>query len=517
MKTAALYARVSTRRQEQEDTIESQIAQLLDYAQEHGYEVPDKYQFIDQAISGELLARPGLDHLRDMAIAGVIQVLLCLNPGRLARKLGVQQVVLNELRQCGVKVIFLNHPTLGDSPPDQLLLNIQGAFAEYERAIISDRMRRGRLYKLKQGQSVPWPAPYGYDYQATTATQPCAWLVNEAKSAIVEQIFEWYTEDNFSLRSLANHLNDQNIPSPKGKQWSGVSVGRVLRQPAYKGTAYYNRTQVDYSGVGLPKRQGRGRLKSPRYKPRPAEEWICVPVPAIVSETIWQAAQEQLERNSLLSKRNNHKHTYLLKSLLVCDVCGRTLQGRAQKGVTYYRCPGGGKHRSTGVPKHTCSIRGDVVEKLVWNALAELLRNPEHIQDVWQAHQTEQAATPNQVTRQQKRKKHLQKQRQRLLDAYQASVLSLEELTERQNPLVLELQKLENQLAVAESTIQIEIDLDRFTTQIERALESTDIQTQQEVIRLLIERIVFSDETLTVEHVVPTVNHSRLRHTCRET
>lgn len=513
----ALYARVSTRRQEQEATIESQIAQLLAYAREQGYHIPDEFQFIDQAVSGDLLARPGLDRLRDAAIAGKIQVLLCLNPSRFARNLGIQQLVLKELKQHGVKVIFLNQPTLGDSPPDQLLLNIQGAFAEYERAVISDRMRRGRLYKLKQGQSVPWPAPYGYDYQATTDTQQCAWLVNEAEATIVEQIFEWYTEGNLSISGLVRHLNAQNIPSPAGKRWGSSTVGRLLRQPAYKGIAYYNRTQADYRGIGLPRHQGRGCLQFPRYKSRPAEEWICVPVPAIVSETVWLVAQEQLKMNSQLSKRNNHKHAYLLKSLLVCKVCGRTLQGRAQKDVTHYRCPGGGKHRSPGVPKHTCTVRGDVAEKLIWDALADLLRNPDRIQDAWQAHQAERTATPNQVSRQKKRKKHLQKQRQRLLDAYQASVLSLEELTERQNPLVLELQKLENQLATTESTIQTKIDLDHFTQMIEQALAATDVQTKQEVIRLLIERIVISDETLTVEHVVPTVNHSQLRPTFRET
>lgn len=517
MRTAALYARVSTRHQEQEATIESQIAQLLAHAEQQGYGIPDEYQFIDQAVSGDQLARPGLDRLRDAAITGGMQVLLCLSPDRLARNLGIQQMVLKELRRCGVEIIFLTQPTLGDSPQDQLLLNIQGVFAEYERTVISDRMRRGRLYRLKQGQSVPWPAPYGYQYQKSTHTQKNAWIVDDAAAVIVEQIFGWYTEAGLSVSALARRLNDQNIPSPAGKQWWNNAVGRLLRQPAYKGTAYFNRRQADYSEIGLPRHHGQGRLQFPRYKPRPADEWICVPVPAIVSETIWQTAQDRLKMNVHLSKRNNRKHTYLLRSLLVCGVCGRTLQGRAQKGVTYYRCPGGGKHRPSGVPKHTCSVRSDVVEKLVWEALAELLRNPDHIWDAWHAHRAEQSATPNQVTRQQKRKTHLQQQCQRLLDAYQAGVLSLEELTERQNPLTLELQKLENQLSVTQSVIQTEISLDRFTQQIEQALRTTDVRTQQEVIRLLIERIIVTDEALTVEHIIPTVNHSLLRPTFRET
>lgn len=513
MKTAALYARVSTRHQEQEATIESQIAQLMGYAQQQGYEISPSYQFIDQAISGDQLARPGLDRLRDTAMTGELQVVLCLSPDRMARNLGVQHVVLGELRRCGVEVIFMNQPSLGDGPQEQLLLNMQGAFAEYERTLIKDRLRRGRLHRLRQGQSVPWPAPYGYHYQAATATRQSTWEIDQAKATIVQHIFERYTDDGLSLTALAHQLNGQGVPGPKGKQWQSSTVGRILRQPAYQGTAYFNRSQTDTSGIGLPKRQGQGRLRFPRYQPRPAEEWIAVPVSAIISEPLWQVAQERLERNAHLSIRNMCTNTYLLRGLLVCGVCGRTLQGRAQKGVTYYRCPGGGKHRSPETPQHSCSVRADVVEGLLWEALADLLHHPDLIQDAWQTHQAQLAATPSQVSRQQQRKDLLQRQRQRLLDAYQSGALSLQELTERQNPLVLELQKLETQLASSQSILQTDISLEHFTRHIDQALNSTDLGTRQEVIRLLIERIVVSDEALTVEHIIPTVNDSLLHPT----
>jgi len=113
MKTVALYARVSTSQQEKEATIKSQIALLLAYAKERDYLVPDEYQFTDQAISGSKLARPGLDSLRDLATTGTLQIVLCLSPDRLARNFGIQQVVLDELDRNGVKVIFLNQPSLG--------------------------------------------------------------------------------------------------------------------------------------------------------------------------------------------------------------------------------------------------------------------------------------------------------------------------------------------------------------------------------------------------------------------
>ena len=455
MKTVALYARVSTSQQEKEETIRSQIALLLAYAKEQNYLVPVEYHFTDQAISGSKLARPGLDSLRDLATTGNLQIVLCLSPDRLARNFGIQQVVLDELERNGVKVIFLNQPSLGDSPQEKLLLNVQGAFAEYERVAISERMRRGRRYKLKQGLSVPWPVPYGYRYQRVTATQKNAWIVDEATKIIVKQIFEWYTDERIEQYAIAKRLNQQKVPSPQGKLWSASTVRRILRRSAYKGTAYFSRKKAVYKDIGKPRKQGQGRLQYPRYTPQPVENWISISVPAIISEDTWEIAQELFKRNAKLASRNNKKHNYLLKGLLVCEICGRSLQGRAQKNYTYYRCPGGGKNRQERIPKHTTSIRGDVAEKLIWDELAKLLREPEHIQKAWQKHKTEQTASPNQFNLQQKRKKHLQSQRRRLIDAYQAEVITLDELTERKNPLELELQQLQNSLNKTEAVYHL--------------------------------------------------------------
>jgi len=513
MRRAALYARVSTRQQEKEATIESQLAQLLNYAHQQGYGLAEEHQFVDQAVSGKYLARPGLDRLRDAALVGAFEVLLCLSPDRLARSLGAQQVVLDELRQAGVTVIFLNQPTLDDSPQSQLLLNIQGAFAEYERLVISERMRRGRLYRLRQGQSVPHQAPYGYRYQPSEGGQASRWVVVPEQAAVVKQMFVWYTQEQMSLGELTRRLNQRRIPGPQGKTWNSSTVGRLLRQPAYKGTAYYSRHQTDYSGVGQPRRHGQGRLRFPRQRVRPAEEWIAIPVPALVDEPLWQAAQERLAMNARFARRNSQR-TYLLRGLLVCGTCGYTLQARRQGDIVYYFCTHGGVHCPPDVPRHTCSLRADVVEPLIWQALTDLLREPQRIQQAWHTLQAEQASS-GEVHRWQQRQTLLQKQRQRLLDAYQAGVLSLEELTERQNPLNVELRELKQRLAELSSPQPLQLSLETFTQRIEQALVASDVETRQEVLRLLIERIVVSDEALTVEHIIPTWDDSRLHPTFR--
>jgi site-specific DNA recombinase len=516
MRRTALYARVSTRRQEKEATIESQVAQLEAYLGQNEYEVAAEHRYIDQAQSGKYLARPGLDRLRDAALSGAFEVLVCSHPDRLARQLGVQQVVLNELRQAGVEVIFLSQPDLADDPQGQLLLNIQGAFAEYERVVISDRMRRGRLYRLRQGQTVPHQAPYGYRFEAAQAEQASRWLGVPAEMTIVKQMFECYTQKQIGLGQLAQQLNQQGTPSPQGKRWTSTTIHRMLRQPAYKGTAYYNRHQTDYSGLGQPRRQGQGRLRFPRYNLRPVEDWIAFAVPPVIDETTWQAAQERLEMNTRFAPRNSRR-TYLLRGLLVCDTCHYTLQGRTQKGTVYYTCTHGASQRPAEIEPHTCSLRADRVEPLVWQALQDLLRDPSHILTAWQTLQAEHMASPSDQHLWRQRQTILQKQRQRLLDAYQAEALSLTELIHRQNPLEIELRHLEKSLAQASPSSPVELSLSAFTQRIELALSTSDIQTKQEVLRLLIERIVVSDEALTVEHIIPTVNISRLHPTCCET
>lgn len=508
MQRAALYARVSTRRQEQEATIESQLDRLLRYAQQHDYDIPAEFQFIDQAVSGQQLARPGLDRLRDAAAAGALPTLLCLSPDRLARNLGAQQVVLDELRRAQVPVIFLDQPDLGDTPQAKLLLDIQGAFAEYERVLISDRMRRGRLYHLRQGQTVPYPAPYGYRYQPTHGGQAACWLPEAVEAEIVEQAFVWYTQDGLSLGALARRLNERHVVGPDGGVWYASTLGRLLRQPAYRGVAYYNRRQTDVHGLGERRRHGQGRLRFPRFTPRPASEWIACAVPALVSDELWQTAQERLAMQTRFAPRNSQR-TYVLRGLLVCSACGHTLQGRTQRGVAFYTCVYGGQQRPPDVAPHTRWLRADVIEPLIWQALVDLLREPQRISAAWAATQT----TPPVTERETQRQRLLQQQRQRLLDAYQAGLLTLDELIQRQNPLDLELQALQKRLAEHPPAAPAQISLETFTERIEHALTATDAETKQEVLRLLIERIVVSDEALTVEHIIPTVNESRLHPT----
>ncbi len=168
---AALYARVSTDKQEQHETMASQLDALQRAAVEGGYEVVPEHVFVDAHHSGARLDRPALDRLRDLAADGTFEAVLVYSPDRLARQYAHQVLLIEELARAGCRVIFLNH-ALGESPEQQMLLQIQGVFAEYERALIKERMRRGRLFAARQGRATWANAPYGFSYRPKTEAVP---------------------------------------------------------------------------------------------------------------------------------------------------------------------------------------------------------------------------------------------------------------------------------------------------------------------------------------------------------
>ena len=156
----ALYARVSTERQQERGTVTSQLEVLRSAAKADGHEVIE--EFVDDGYSGARLDRPALDRLRDAAEAGVFDAVLCLSADRLARAYAYQVLILEELERFGVAVRFLDGPAPGDDPQARLLVQVQGVIAEYERAKIAERYRRGKLHRARAGEVFFWKVPYGY-------------------------------------------------------------------------------------------------------------------------------------------------------------------------------------------------------------------------------------------------------------------------------------------------------------------------------------------------------------------
>src|SRR3989440_9870831 len=210
-KPAAIYTRVSSDRQKQDHTIASQTAALMEYAKTNGYVVPPEWVFQDEGYSGASLQRPGLETLRDLAAQGQITTVLIYSPDRLSRKYAYQVLLGEELSRCGVEVVFLKSPA-GSSPEDQLVVQFQGMIAEYERAQIAERTRRGKRYKAQQGLvNVLSGAPYGYRYIKKSDHADAYYEVHEAEAEIVRTMFDAYTRQGLGVSAIARLLNERRI------------------------------------------------------------------------------------------------------------------------------------------------------------------------------------------------------------------------------------------------------------------------------------------------------------------
>src|SRR5437867_1412478 len=283
---AALYARVSSDRQKEQHTIGSQVTALIQYAETHGYVVPSEWQFQDDGYSGATLLRPGLEAARDLAAQGHIEAVLVHSPDRLSRKYAYQVLLAEELARRGVQLVFVHGPS-GATPEDALLVQFQGMIAEYERAQILERSRRGKRHRAHPGAiSVLAGAPYGFRYVKKSDTAAAYYEIVEAEAEVVRLVFESYIRQGLSINAIAHRLNEREIPTRTGTtRWERSTVWGMLRNPAYSGHACFGKTEVrPRQRVTRPLRQ-RGRIptRTSSTPERPRQEWIEIPVPALVS------------------------------------------------------------------------------------------------------------------------------------------------------------------------------------------------------------------------------------------
>src|SRR5436309_2808293 len=245
-RVAAIYARVSSERQRQDQTIGSQTVGLRELAAERGLLVTEDLVFEDEGFSGATLQRPALERLRDRAAEGAFEILLCHAPDRLARRYAYQVLLLEEFARAGVEVCFAKEPERGGTPEDELLRQFQGMIAEYERAQIRERSRRGKLHRARGGsQAVLSGAPYGYRYVRKSEHMDAFYEIDEAQATVVREIFERYTEQGESIADIARALSARDVLTRTGKQvWDRSTIWAMLRNPAYRGQAAFGKTQT---------------------------------------------------------------------------------------------------------------------------------------------------------------------------------------------------------------------------------------------------------------------------------
>src|SRR5271169_4845215 len=261
MTAAAIYARVSSARQAKDQTIGSQLTALRGHAATSRLDVPEEWVFEDEGHSGATLVRPALEALRDLVAQGCVDVVLCYSPDRLARKFAYQALLLEEFARAGVRVEFVKGPR-GDTPEDQLLVQFQGIFAEYEKAQLAERYRRGKAHRARTGSvNVLSGAPFGYRYVRKTDLAGAAYEIVGDQAALVAEMFRRYADDGASIADLARWLTGLGAPTRTGKnRWDRSVIWGMLRNPAYAGTAVFGKTMATSGTPGLnrvARRQGR--------------------------------------------------------------------------------------------------------------------------------------------------------------------------------------------------------------------------------------------------------------------
>src|ERR1700680_3541488 len=430
-------------------------------------------------------------------------------------------LLIEEFARHGVETLFVKAPQ-GSSAEDQLLVQFQGMIAEYERAQILERSRRGKRHRAQSGEvSVMSGAPYGYRYVRKTDEAPAAYVVLEAEACVVQRIYEMYTVEGLSIGEITRRINAEGIPTRKASaRWERSTVWAMLRNSAYRGVACFGKTRASSRTRVLRPQRRRGVITPSMTagQERPREEWIEIPVPALVSEDSFARAQELLQENKIRSRRRTIEPS-IVQGLVSCQKCGyafsRTSTQTSARKIHYYKCIGSESWRKLGGP--VCDngrlVRQDLLDQIVWAEVIRLLEDPTLIQQELDRRLTGARTSDPARKREQSLQRELSqvdKGIERLLTAYQEELLSLEQLRERmpmlrqrQRALRAELQAITDQANDRAAFLRLAETLAAFLTRLHSAAESLSVIERQKIVRLLVKEILVGEDTITIRHRIP--------------
>lgn len=511
-KKIALYARVSSSQQVEKGTIKSQVAGLQARIESDGFKVSKEMLFLDDGYSGSTLIRPALEKLRNVIDFNVIDCLYVQSPGRLARKYAYQVLLVDEFQRSGIQIVFLNKE-LGGSPEDNLLLQVQGVVAEYERAKILERSRRGKLHAARSGDvSVLSKAPFGYRYVTKKdGAGQAAYKIESFEASVVRKLFNWVGNERLSIGAAARRLEEAQVLSPTGRTvWDRSTIWGMLKNPAYKGKAMYGKTRQ------IPMQPRLRALRGSSLQPRRArtlvrttsEEQIEIPVPKIVDEEVFELVTEQLEENRIRKRQNKSK--YLLQGLVVCAHCQYAYTGKTSsksRRYGYYVCCGSDSSRFSG--KAVCdnlSVRTDKLDEAVWNKVCSVLKEPKRVEKEFERRlkATEKADSPESGVLKSQLSK-LRKGKDRLIDSYAEGHIEKDEFVPRIKRLKKRVKSLEEQEKKLQEAGELESELrliitkiEEFSEQVRQGLDDADWETRQEIIRAVIKEIEIGKDEINV-------------------
>ena len=441
----AIYVRVSTSQQAEHGySLQTQIDACKKKAEELGASRIKVYK--DDGYSGAYLERPALDDLRDALSSKMHDTVICYDTDRLARNMMVLLIITEEIER-NAKLVFVNSE-YNQSPESQLFYKIKGSFAEYERIRIADRMNRGKRGKLRKGLPISDHNVLGYDWQDGN------YIINDAQAELVRSIFDRYVNHLGGIQSLADWLNGQNIPSPRGKAWSSVAVNRILHRRMYVGD--YFSYQVYTKKVTA--------THSEKIK-RDSSEWIPMQCPAIIDKETFEKAQEKLHRNKTL-KIHETSNVSLFANVLYCADCGRKMPPMTNSKThrKYYQCFS--RILKTPCKNHVVGV--DVLDTLVWETIKKVCRNEATLKKYVAQNQPKQKDDNDGII---KELQSIEAKRNAIMNWFSANLITAEESTTKLQVLKKQEQALQEKLHINKTSIPTEAivkDARRKVTQEEK-------------------------------------------------
>ena len=528
IKLLATYARVSENPDDEEQSIKNQAMSFSDLAEKNDWQIMQEYK--DDDWTGDILERPALDQLRLDAKSKnrAWEAVLIYDPDRLARRYSYQELVMDELREAGVEVIFVT-VSAPKNAEDKILHGVRGLFAEYERAKITERFRLGKLRKVREGHVLTTKPLYGYNYTPneylnSRLVKHGYYTINEDEAKIVRMIFNWVGGDQLTLRTVVRKLQEQDIKPKNSKRgvWSTSTLSTMLRHKGYIGQAHWGSSYAVIPDNPRNTSKYRKNRKSSR-RTKPETEWIApnIPIPQIIQEDLFDKVQIQLKTNFELCKRNTKNH-YLLGGKIFCS-CGKKRCGEGpQHGKhLYYRCSD--RVYSFPLPP-TCREKGinaRIADNLVWDKIKQLMSAPDllrkHLSTWGDERKNKARASVIDVEAVKKEINNLEIQIDRYNRAYGEGVLSLLKLSEYTEPKKKRAETLQLQLTKAEqeektrqtSVMPTQDELKLFSEAAKETLQDLSFETKQEIVRNTVVKIVGTQKQLQVSGNIPltSLNH----------
>lgn len=505
---AVIYCRVSSERQEKEGTIESQIEELEKIVALNGDVLVQKY--IDDGYSGDLLERPALDQLRIDATKRLFSRVYMLDVSRLARKYYVSAVIIEDLKKHGIEIVFKDKK-LGESPQDEFFFGIEGLTAQYNKALLLDKFRMGKLFKVRSGNILGNTPPYGYNYIKDEKSRNGWYEINEKEAEIVRLIFSIYTSENCSgIGGVRTELYEKNIKNRSGSNsWSQSMIARIISNETYIGTTYWGK----FKSVEGDSKNGYRRLKNTKRVQKAKEEWLAIEVSPIIDKGIFSKAEVRRATNKSLSP-NKIKNPYLLRGLM-SHSCGARMYSKKCHGQKYYLCSA----KRNAFPEASECVdsrhyNGTLLEDLVWNEFRKIILSPNMLFRRMKQ-KIENKGTQNQKIEQQifnidSSISKIVEKRGRLLSAYSEGAITLqdlktkmEEIDAENKKLSAEKNQLENLAFQAHENPPEKVDLASFSEKIKESVNNADFLKRQIILRNFIDKITVNQDTALIQAVLP--------------